>query len=51
MPARQGQFSERAGNPFDGAYLDLLADVLENGSDRSDRTGVGARSVFGRQMR
>lgn len=32
-------------------YLDLLRDVLENGADRSDRTGVGTRSVFGRQVR
>ena len=33
------------------AYLDLLRDVFENGSDRSDRTGTGTRSVFGRQLR
>jgi thymidylate synthase len=33
------------------AYLDLMRDVLENGTDKSDRTGVGTRSVFGRQMR
>ena len=32
-------------------YLDLLADVMENGTDRPDRTGTGTRSVFGRQLR
>lgn len=32
-------------------YLDLLSDVMEAGTDRSDRTGTGTRSVFGRQMR
>ncbi|SFM74423.1 thymidylate synthase [Marinobacter zhejiangensis] len=33
------------------AYLDLMQDVVDNGSDRGDRTGVGTRSVFGRQIR
>ena len=32
-------------------YLDLLSHVIENGFDRSDRTGTGTRSVFGYQMR
>jgi thymidylate synthase len=32
-------------------YLDLLDHVLNNGTDRSDRTGTGVRSVFGYQMR
>lgn len=32
-------------------YLDGMKDVLDNGFDHEDRTGVGRRSVFGRQYR
>jgi thymidylate synthase len=32
-------------------YLQLLRDVVETGRDKTDRTGVGTRSVFGRQVR
>jgi thymidylate synthase len=32
-------------------YLDALEHILEHGKDRSDRTGVGTRGVFGYQMR
>jgi thymidylate synthase len=32
-------------------YLQLMQDILDNGSIKTDRTGTGTKSVFGRQLR
>ena len=32
-------------------YLEVLKDIMENGQDANNRTGIYARKVFGRQMR
>lgn len=32
-------------------YLKLMQEILSNGVDKHDRTGVGVKSVFGRQLR
>lgn len=37
--------------PIDRTYTNLLTDILVNGSDKSDRTGTGTRSIFGRHIK
>lgn len=40
------------GRPIgEAGYLSLLSDILKCGEPRSDRTGVGTRSIFGAQLR
>ena len=38
-------------NNSEKVYLDALHEILTYGNDRSDRTGVGTKSIFGLQMK
>lgn len=38
-------------NNFDKQYIELVDDILENGNKKTDRTGTGTISLFGKQIR
>lgn len=38
-------------NNLDKQYLDIMRDILENGNEKSDRTGTGTKSLFSREIR
>ena len=42
---------DRQGAEYEAEYINLLAHILGTGYLKSDRTGIGTRSVFGYQMR
>lgn len=38
-------------NKLDKDYLDLVKDIIDNGTVSGDRTGTGTKKIFGRQIR
>lgn len=38
-------------NKLDNTYLDLVKDIIDNGTISNDRTGTGTKKIFGKQFR
>lgn len=42
---------DRVVNPEEEKFLEIMADIYKNGNHKSDRTGTGTVSLFGKQLR
>ncbi|CAG7597746.1 Thymidylate synthase ThyA [Leucobacter soli] len=51
MSAPLGTLVRMSGARVETPYEDLLREVFEHGTPKSDRTGTGTRSLFGKQIR
>lgn len=50
IEARDGQGVLPGSDVWEWQYLELIENILSEGDDRVDRTGVGTRAVFGKQL-
>ena len=50
MQERMPEIFHERSDTWEWQYLDLIREILEEGDDRVDRTGVGTRALFGKTL-